>query len=235
MAEVELLQNQAAKLKRYEAKLKGTCLPTYHNPPDIIAAYKTLQAENATLQEALRKTTGQTSTANADNASKTDPQSTEKLKNALEEINEKYEEAEHVESAIKKYQNELDASRQKLEKSEELKDLLSERVAKLSRDLAVERRAAVDLQSSLSEAQQQHELSTNHFEYNQLSELWPPSTLRQRSWAKELHPGHLCRISLCVCAPTIVNKSDEGINALFLVDGIVFEVIFVLICFYCVS
>uniref|UniRef100_A0A0X3PGI6 Uncharacterized protein n=1 Tax=Schistocephalus solidus TaxID=70667 RepID=A0A0X3PGI6_SCHSO len=191
MAEVEIFQNQASKLKRYETKLK-----------DIIAAYKTLQAENACLQEALQKTSGQTSVANADDNSKTDPQSTEKLKKALEEVNEKCEDAEHVtstlrqellykttelkdqkrkytelrertaemEAVIENYRNELDASRQKLEKSAEFHEILNERVARLSRDLAVERRAVVDLQSSLSEAQQQHELSTNHFEMR-LSEL----------------------------------------------------------------
>ncbi|VDL93091.1 unnamed protein product [Schistocephalus solidus] len=138
--------------------------------PYIIAAYKTLQAENACLQEALQKTSGQTSVANADDNSKTDPQSTEKLKKALEEVNEKCEDAEHVEAVIENYRNELDASRQKLEKSAEFHEILNERVARLSRDLAVERRAVVDLQSSLSEAQQQHELSTNHFEMR-LSEL----------------------------------------------------------------
>ncbi|BHF59226.1 hypothetical protein SprV_0100218300 [Sparganum proliferum] len=174
----------------------------HHSTSDIIAAYKTLQAENESLQEALRKTSGQASATCADNDSRTDPEGPEQLKKALEEINEKFEEAEHVasnlrqelvykttelkeqkrrytelrertenmESAIKSCHSELHASKQKLEKSEEFQKQLNERVARLSRDLTAERRVVVDLQSSLSEAQQQHELSTNHFEMR-LSDL----------------------------------------------------------------
>ncbi|VDN98004.1 unnamed protein product [Rodentolepis nana] len=133
----QLLDERASKIERYETKLK-----------DIIAAYKKLQSENESLGQLLRSSELNEShlRQELDEKSKTiNNQSveisdlTDKLKNLVLEKNRYREEADKIPS-------------------------LNRHIDQLTRDLESEQTNSKSLEFALIQAQEQHEISTQHFE-----------------------------------------------------------------------
>ncbi|KAM7539658.1 hypothetical protein Aperf_G00000028596 [Anoplocephala perfoliata] len=131
------LKEQADKLYRYETKLR-----------DIITAYKKLQNENESLGQLLQ--------SSERNGSRLHQELDEKTK----VLNDQSVWISNLNDKLENLVLEKNRYREEAEKTTSLK----ERIDQLLRDLDNEQLNSEKLKSALMEAQEQHEISTQHFE-----------------------------------------------------------------------
>nr|CDS34116.1 GRIP [Hymenolepis microstoma] len=133
----QLLDERTSKIERYETKLK-----------DIIAAYKKLQSENESLSRLLRSSELNES----------------RLRKELDEkskiINNQSVEISDLNGKLKNLVLEKNRYRDKADKIPSLNG----RIDQLTRDLESEQLSSKSLKFALTQAQEQHEISTQHFE-----------------------------------------------------------------------
>lgn len=133
----QLLDERARKIERYEAKLK-----------DIIAAYKKLQIENESLDQLLRS-----SELNESRLRQELDEKSKTLNNQSVEISDLNNKLENLVLEKNRYREEADKV-----------PSLNGRIGQLTRDLESEQINSKSLKFALIQAQEQHEISTQHFE-----------------------------------------------------------------------
>ncbi|VUZ45451.1 unnamed protein product [Hymenolepis diminuta] len=133
----EQLKEQANKIQRYEIKLK-----------DIIAAYKTLQNENESLGQLVYS-------AN---------RSESRLQQELDEKNKILSDQSVAISDLSDKLKSLVLEKNRYREEAAKMCSLNERIDQLTRELESEQTNSKSLKAALADAQEQHEISTEHFE-----------------------------------------------------------------------
>ncbi|EUB64975.1 GRIP and coiled-coil domain-containing protein [Echinococcus granulosus] len=131
------LQEQANKIQRYETKLR-----------DIISAYQKLQTENASLGKRLQLAEFDVST----------------LRHELEEKTHSLDAQCAISADLNERMANLILERDNYRKEEEQNSSLKQQISQVLKELEVEQNNSKTLKDALSEAQEQHEASTQHFE-----------------------------------------------------------------------
>ncbi|CDS40299.1 GRIP [Echinococcus multilocularis] len=131
------LQEQANKIQRYETKLR-----------DIISAYQKLQTENASLGKRLQLAEFDVST----------------LRHELGEKTQSLDAQCAISADLNERMANLILERDNYRKEEEQNSSLKQQISQVLKELEVEQNNSKTLKDALSEAQEQHEASTQHFE-----------------------------------------------------------------------